>query len=58
MVAGTLTRSRESAGGDRVIFSGRIGRRALAPRSYLAVLVARNSAGRSAPATVPFTVLR
>jgi hypothetical protein len=44
------------AGADVVAFSGRIGRRALAPRVYGAVLTASNAGGRSKPVGLVFIV--
>ena len=56
--AGTLTR-RVAAGETRVAFSGRLGRKALKPGAYRAVLVARDAAGnRSSPALLRFRVVR
>ena len=46
-------------GGNRVRFSGRVGRRALRPGRYSATLTAVNAEGkRSKPATVAFRILR
>lgn len=53
-----LTRAHEAQGPDSVAFSGRIGRRALAPGSYRATLTASGEGGRSQPVSVAFTVLR
>ena len=53
----TLTRSGH-AGLNRVSFSGRIGRRALAPGGYEAAFTAINSAGSSSTATLHFRVVR
>jgi hypothetical protein len=58
LTVGTLTRSSEPKGADRVPFSGRIGRRALRPRAYNAVLSASNAAGRSKPVTLSFIIVR
>jgi hypothetical protein len=58
LIAGTLTRRTELAGADAVAFSGRIGRRALAPRAYRAVLTASDSAGSSKPVELAFSVVR
>jgi len=55
---GTLTRSSEPQGTDSVAFSGRIGHRALAAGSYRAILTATDAAGRSAPVTLGFVVVR
>ena len=58
ITVGTLTRANEPKGADHVAFSGRIGRRALSPGSYKAVLSASNAGGQSKPVTLSFTVLR
>jgi predicted acyl esterase len=56
--AGTLSR-RAAFGANSVAFSGRIGRRALAPGRYQVVLTATNPAGISSrPATRSFTIVR
>ncbi|MGN6372229.1 MAG: hypothetical protein ACTHM1_04470 [Solirubrobacteraceae bacterium] len=57
IASGTLTRASEPRGFDRVVFSGRIGRRALRPGRYTAVIRASNSQGFSRPASLSFTVL-
>jgi hypothetical protein len=57
ITAGTLTRSHEPAGADRVVFSGRIGHVPLVPGSYKARLLATNSTGRSNELTLSFTVV-
>ena len=54
--AGTVLRSGEPTGTDRVTFSGRIGRRALAPGTYVARVLARNAHGSSPPITLRFYV--
>ena len=54
----TLTRSSEREGADSVPFSGRIGRTALSPRDYTAVLNASNSDGRSQSVPLAFVVVR
>lgn len=56
--AATLTRRGLAAGRASVPFSGRIGRRALAPGSYRVTLKAANATGSSKPATLAFTVVR
>jgi Tol biopolymer transport system component len=56
--AGTLTRNGTDAGRRSVAFSGRIGRKALAPGSYRAVVKASNAAGSAKPKTLTFTVVR
>jgi YVTN family beta-propeller protein len=58
LTVGTLTRSSEPQGADHVLFSGRIGHRALTPGSYDAVLQASNAAGHSMPVTLSFLVVR
>ena len=55
--AATLIRSGH-AGLNRVTFSGRIGRRPLAPGRYEAAFTAINSAGRSSTARLRFSVVR
>jgi alpha-tubulin suppressor-like RCC1 family protein len=56
---GDLTRAALAAGKRRIAFSGRIGRRALAPGSYRATLVPTDSLGlRGAPRRVSFAVRR
>jgi hypothetical protein len=55
---GTLTRSQEPAGADRVAFSGRVGHRALGPRPYRAVLAASDVGGRSNAVTLAFAIVR
>jgi PKD domain/Pectate lyase superfamily protein len=57
--AGRLTRQGLGAGPNAIGFSGRIGRRALAPGSYRVLLVAFDQAGnRSLPATAPFRIVK
>jgi len=58
LTVATLTRANEPKGAGSVPFSGRVGRRALSPRSYNAVLSASNAAGRSKPVTLSFTIVR
>jgi alpha-tubulin suppressor-like RCC1 family protein len=58
LTVGTLTRASEPRATDSVAFSGRIGRHALGPRSYVAVLTASDSAGHSKPVSLSFTVVR
>ena len=54
---GTLTRAVEPAGSDRIAFSGRIGRKALARGRYIVSLVATDAAGNRSPAkTAKFTI--
>ena len=58
LTLGTLIRASEPQGADSVSFSGRIGRRALSPGAYHAVLSASDAAGKSKPVTLGFTVVR
>lgn len=58
VAVGTLKRNGTAAGRRSVAFSGRIGRKALAPGSYRAVVKASNAAGSAKPATLAFTVVR
>jgi DNA-binding beta-propeller fold protein YncE len=58
LLIGTLTRSGQPAAADTVAFSGRIGRRALRPHAYRAILTATDAAGTSRAVVLPFTVLR
>ena len=53
---GTLTR-RGVTGPNRVKFTGRIGRKALAPGRYRVLAVAQNAAGRSASRTKAFQIV-
>jgi hypothetical protein len=56
---GKLTRGGVPAGAVRVKFTGRVGRRALRPGRYRAVLRATDAAGnRSAPVKLAFRVVR
>lgn len=55
---GTLVRANLGAGKNSVAFSGRLGSRALRPRSYKATLSARNAAGHAKGATLSFKVVR
>jgi hypothetical protein len=56
--AGTLKRASRQ-GLNRIVFSGRIGRRALRPGRYAARIVAIDASGRrSAPRTLRFTVVK
>jgi hypothetical protein len=55
---GTLIRSDEPAGVDRVAFSGRIGRHPLSPGSYKALIVAIDPGGRSNQVTLSFAIVR
>jgi hypothetical protein len=56
--AGALTRAKVRQGAAAIAFSGRIGRRALAPGSYEALLSASNASGRSRTFSLRFTVVR
>jgi Tol biopolymer transport system component len=55
---GTLTRRGLAAGGRKVPFSGRIGKRKLAPGNYRATLVATASGLGSKPVALRFKVVR
>ncbi len=58
LAVGTLTRAHEANGAGSIVFSGRIGRRALHAGTYRATLTARNEEeGPSQPVTLSFTVL-
>lgn len=54
----SLSRRGVPAGTRRIAFSGRVGRRALAPRGYRARLRATNAAGRSAWVRLRFRIVR
>jgi hypothetical protein len=56
--AGRLTRANLPNGPRTIGFSGRIGRRALKPGAYKAIIRARNQKGRSKPVAVSFSVVR
>jgi hypothetical protein len=57
--AGTLSRSGGRAGLNSVVFSGRVGKKALKPGSYRANVTATDAAGnRSKQKTVTFTVVK
>jgi alpha-tubulin suppressor-like RCC1 family protein len=56
LTLGTLTRAKEHAGTNAVAFSGRIGRRALKPGSYHAVLSASNAEAVATPVTLSFVI--
>jgi hypothetical protein len=58
LTVGTLSRSAQPAGVDSIAFSGRIGRRALAPGAYHATLTAATAGLASAPLTLALTVVR
>jgi hypothetical protein len=58
ITVGALTRAREPEGIDSVVFSGRIGYRALRRGDYRAVLSAENDAGRSNTVLLSFAVVR
>jgi hypothetical protein len=57
LTVGSLGRASETAGADRVAFSGRIGHHPLAGASYTATLTARNAVGVSKPVKLGFVVL-
>jgi hypothetical protein len=58
LTTGTLTRANMPAGAGSVPFTGRIGKRALKPRRYRAVLTASSGAAHSKPVTLAFTIVR
>jgi hypothetical protein len=58
LTVGKLTRSNLRAGTNAIVFSGRIGKRALSPGTYKALLSASNVGGRSRPVALSFTVVR
>lgn len=58
VATGTLTRNGIDGGRRSIAFSGRIGRKALAPGSYRATVTAGNAAGRSSAGPLRFTVVR
>ncbi len=58
LAIGKLTRASQRTGLNSIAFSGRIGKRALAPGEYRAVLSASNGGGRSIPVVLKFTVVR
>jgi hypothetical protein len=57
-MVGTLTRTSEPAGADKLPFSGRIGHRTLNPGGYRMTLTASNAAGNSQPVTLTFLIVR
>ena len=57
VVVGTLTRAGERSGPGRLPFTGRIGRRALGPGAYRALLIASNQEGRSSPVALAFVIV-
>jgi hypothetical protein len=57
VTVGVLT-PRDPAGASSTVFSGRIGRRALPPGSYVAILTASNAAGRSQSKRLAFRIVR
>lgn len=54
----TLVRTGLPSGANTVAFSGRLGTRKLAPRTYRAELVASAPGGSSKPVTLTFTIVR
>jgi hypothetical protein len=56
MRSGTLTRHGKPAG-NSVVFTGRVGRRALKPGSYVATFVARAGGKSSAPKVLRFKIV-
>jgi hypothetical protein len=58
VAAGALARAGRQ-GPNRAVFSGRVGRRALAPGPYVLTLTATDAAGTtSKPARTRFTIVR
>jgi DNA-binding beta-propeller fold protein YncE len=57
VAVGTITRTAH-AGLNKVVFSGRVGRKPLSSRRYQAVFIATDSAGSSAPQTLIFTIVK
>jgi hypothetical protein len=58
VAVGRLTRLHESRGADSIAFTGRIGRRALAPGSYGAALTATAAGRTSPPSRLALTIVR
>ncbi|HUA74237.1 MAG TPA: fibronectin type III domain-containing protein [Solirubrobacteraceae bacterium] len=58
LTVGKLTRSNVRSGTHAIAFSGRIGTKALKPRSYQAVLTASGAGKRSTPVVLSFIVVR
>jgi hypothetical protein len=58
VTVGILTRAHELKGTDTLRFSGRVGRDALSPGSYHAILLASNQAGPSHAVSLGFVVVR
>jgi hypothetical protein len=58
VTVGTLTRAKEPKGSDAVAFSGRLGRKPLAPGPYTATLIASAAGARSQPVKLSLTILR
>jgi hypothetical protein len=54
---GTLKRSHEAQGTDKLAFTGRIGHKALKPGKYKATLTATNTAGTSKAVTLKFKIV-
>jgi hypothetical protein len=58
VAVGAISGGTKAAGGNSTPFSGRIGRKALSPDSYRAVLTANDAAGNKSPSkTVAFTIV-
>jgi DNA-binding beta-propeller fold protein YncE len=57
ITVGTITRTGH-AGLNKVVFSGRVGSKALRSRRYQAVFIATDHAGRSAPQVLSFTIVK
>lgn len=58
VTVGRLRRAHEGKGRDGIAFSGRLGARALPPRSYAATLTATANGRSSAPAKLALTIVR
>jgi hypothetical protein len=57
-LVGTLTRSVEPKGADRIALTGGVGRRQLGSGAYKAVLSASNTGGHSKPVSLNFVIVR
>jgi hypothetical protein len=55
---GTITRANERQGAIAIVFSGRIGKRALKPGTYTATLIATNLGGQATPVVLRFKIVR
>jgi hypothetical protein len=57
--AGVLTRRKAKAGNNKLAFTGRVGKRKLAPGRYRATITATDAAGnRSKPRTISFKIVK